>query len=290
MTTLWLQKGHGKGDPGAVYGNRTEAKEASKLVNEAVKIAKPHLAPKHKIKKMRNLNYVKAVKKFNRRAGSLDLYAEVHFNSHTSKATGTEVLYGHKPTADTMQTALVKELGLADRGTKKRDFYVTTRAVAGGEVSGVIVEMAFINNPDDMQVIDEKGAHALATALVSLTHGKYTPIKENDMFKGKSAEYWHNQMVKQKSYKETWRKRHGDVKSNLAECKKEKEGLKADIKATESGLGEARMERDELRERNDDLSGALKEANKRLADNNHTVDVGEDTRSWFEKIINLFRR
>lgn len=107
--------------------------------------------------------------------------------------------------------------------------------------------------------------------------------KENDMFKGKSAEYWHNQMVKQKSYKETWRKRHGDVKSNLAECKKIKEQV-ADT------LSKVRDERDKLRERNDDLSGALKEANRRLAENNHTVDVGEDTRSWFEKIINLFRR
>lgn len=179
MTTkLWIQPGHGRGDPGATHNGRTEAKEAKKLVDQAVKKAKPHIASGHKLKKMRNMRYVKAVNTFTRNAGSLDPYLEIHFNSNAGQpGSGTEVWYGHKATARTLQEALVKVLELADRGTKhSNQFYVTTKALAGGQSSGVIVEMCFINNDNDMKVFDRKGVEALATALVSLTHGKYTPL------------------------------------------------------------------------------------------------------------------
>lgn len=254
MTTLWLQAGHGAGDPGATYNGRTEAGMAEKLVNGAYNIAKPHLASGHRIRKMRNTDYVSAVNTFNREAGALDLFIHVELNANSgTPGTGTEVLYGHKATARTIQTALVKELGLADRGIKKRnDLYVTTAAVAGGEVSGVIIEMAFINNPDDMAVIDNRGAQALATALVSLSHGEYTPIKEEeDMYKGKTAKQWE---AEKRKYRNAWQKEiknREEARSQLKDCKNQTSKYKVEVDNLKSDYKDAVKEIDKLRSQGD---------------------------------------
>lgn len=250
MTTLWLQPGHGEDDPGATHGKRTEAGQAKKLVDEAVELAKPHLAEGHSIRKMRNRNYVTAVDIFTKRAGDLDLYLEVHFNSNAGEpGSGTEVLYGHKPTAETLQEALVEELGLPDRGVKQRDdLYVTTAAIAGGQVSGVIVEMAFINNDEDMEVIQDRGAGALATALVSLSYGTYTPLESDAVLTQKEREY-----------RDAWQKEAGrrqNVEEELDTCRSNADSL-------QDKLLESRHDYDAAIAEIDDLKAKL-EGGKRL--------------------------
>lgn len=187
-TTLYVAAGHApNAAPGAVYHGRNEAEEAVRLVDGAVKLAKPHLAKNHVIKKVsHHLDYVATVDEFNAKSGPLDLLIEVHYNAFADQsATGTETLYGHKATAQTLQNALVKVLKLPNRGVKHRtDLYVTT-ATDGG----VIIEMGFISNKEDMKVIDKRGVLALATALVSLSHGKYKAIPKSSP-KPEPKKYW----------------------------------------------------------------------------------------------------
>lgn len=179
MTTIYIAAGHGGTDPGATYNNRNERDEAIKLVNAAVALASKHLAPNHRVVIIPHaMGYVETVQYFNRVAGSLDVLIEVHFNANAGTAgTGVETWYGLKPLAATLNEAVAKVMGLANRGIKYSDgFYVTRSAIAGGQKSGVILEMCFINNKSDMAVFDKNGVKALATGLVSVSRGKYTPL------------------------------------------------------------------------------------------------------------------
>lgn len=292
MTTIWLQAGHGAGDPGATDNGRTEAGMAEKLVNGAYNIAKPHLASGHRIRKMRNTDYVSAVNTFNREAGALDLFIHVELNANSgTPGTGTEVLYGHKATARTIQTALVKELGLADRGIKQRnDLYVTTSAIAGGERSGVIPEIAFINNKNDMKVVDEKGEHALAVALVSLSHGKYTPIKrEDEMYKGKTAKQWEAETRK---YRNAWKteisnrqkanQKLDETKKTLKEERSKYSKLEKSYEATESQLTKSDIALDDCKTKVKKLTNRNKELEKQAKPEKLTAF--EHLKEFFKKV------
>jgi N-acetylmuramoyl-L-alanine amidase len=175
-TRIFIVAGHGGTDPGASGSGTNERDFLEPLVDKAVAKARTQLAPEHEVVTVpHSYNYIEAVNYFNRVAGPLDILAEIHLNSNAgTPGTGTETYYGLKSFAMTFQDALVKGLGLANRGIKYSDaFYVTTGAISGGEKSGIIAELGFVNNNNDVQVLRAKGEDALASAIISTSYGRY---------------------------------------------------------------------------------------------------------------------
>ena len=90
--------------------------------------------------------------------GDYDLVISVHCNSFNSTSNGHEVLYYPTSTkgknlAQQIQTSLVKNVGLRDRGIKPRkDLCVLKRTKS----IAVLVETAFISNPNEARLLREK--------------------------------------------------------------------------------------------------------------------------------------
>ncbi len=96
-----------------------------------------------------------------------DLFISIHCNAFNGVANGTETLTypsdmeGHK-LAGCIQNQIVDSLGTYDRGLKAR----TDLAVLNGtDMPAVLVEMAFIDHPDDAVLLrDEQDEFARAIA------------------------------------------------------------------------------------------------------------------------------
>ncbi len=84
-----------------------------------------------------------------------DYFVSIHANSASNpRATGTET-YAYAPgvegdrLAHSVQKSLVQAINLADRGVK----YDTLRVVRDTTMPAVLVEVAFINNPDEEKLL-----------------------------------------------------------------------------------------------------------------------------------------
>ena len=90
---------------------------------------------------------------------SYDMIVSIHCNSfNVSTANGHEVLYNAgstkgKKLAQDIQTSLVKTVGLRDRGVKSRDNLCVLKYTKS---PAVIVETAFISNPSEAKLLEEK--------------------------------------------------------------------------------------------------------------------------------------
>ena len=97
-----------------------------------------------------------------------DLFISIHCNSYSSpEPQGTETLVYEKGgrseiLAEYIQYQIISELGTVDRGVKERPrLYVLNRT----NMPAVLVELAFISNEDDVQMlIDNKEEFAAAIA------------------------------------------------------------------------------------------------------------------------------
>jgi len=109
------------------------------------------------------------------------LYVAIHNNSFSSsKASGTEVLYScsssatqdgisSKELAGIAQKEMTEALGLHDRGTKTNPELAVLRLTS---MPAIIVEGAFLSNPDDLNLMLTKGysgnyAMAIAKAIIT---------------------------------------------------------------------------------------------------------------------------
>ena len=81
-----------------------------------------------------------------------DLFVSIHCNSAASaKAHGTETLcYEPCRVGELIQEALIKETGLTNRGLKTRKDLAVLNLT---EMTAVLVEMAFISNPDEEDLL-----------------------------------------------------------------------------------------------------------------------------------------
>ena len=86
----------------------------------------------------------------------VDLFVSIHSNALGSPAgTGTETFHYYysseasRRMAREIQTELVRELGLTDRGVKEAGFYVLRHTV----MPAVLVEGAFLTNPNDLAML-----------------------------------------------------------------------------------------------------------------------------------------
>lgn len=106
-----------------------------------------------------------------------DLFISIHLNSSVNNdASGTETYYWYdtsKRLADTIQNALVNELGTYNRGTKKDYLYVCREVTT---MPAILTEIGFISNPKEEDLLKdpnflEKVAQALFKGIVRYLNG-----------------------------------------------------------------------------------------------------------------------
>lgn len=112
---------------------------------------------------------VEQVKKANSvsKVGRLDVSFHLNSNAGTP-ATGVEVLYySNKELAAKVSKAISLAVGLRDRGAKERkDLYFLKNT--NGSEGAILIELGFINNPDDMKKLmnnKEKVIDAIIKAI-----------------------------------------------------------------------------------------------------------------------------
>lgn len=163
---IFIAAAHGGGDPGAVANNTNEATECIKLVDEVVATLHPITPPGKTIYKVpHELSGGLGVTYINKNSVTPheDICIEINMNSNQgTPGTGIETYYGYKPLAEVLQKNMVATLKLADRGVKWGDNYYFNKET---RPMSALVEVGFINNINDLKVVREKGALAIAKGV-----------------------------------------------------------------------------------------------------------------------------
>ena len=102
-----------------------------------------------------------------------DLFVSIHCNSFNSCARGTETYYFYgssagRKLAEAIHNQLVNSLPLVDRGVIQKGFDV----LAGTDCPAVLIETAFIDNPDDAELLVAREvdfAKAIARGITDFT-------------------------------------------------------------------------------------------------------------------------
>lgn len=152
---IGLNIGHGGKDTGAVNGTLYERDVNKKIVSF---LAKELITMGYQIESFQQKSSVNEVVKWANNA-ELDYLISVHCNSFTqSTACGHETLFSEgsikgEKLAQSIQTSLVKTIGLRDRGVKSRNNLAVLNYT---KMPAVIVETAFISNPSEAKLLEEK--------------------------------------------------------------------------------------------------------------------------------------
>lgn len=171
---LLLISGHGAGDPGAVSGGYREADETRKmtaLIAEALQgAADVTIYPTD-----RNAfdDYKKGTLAAVAQFSQYDYVLEIHFNALAGGAAdgatkGVECYVTTSEGGTTVEEAIVRRVaacGLTNRGVKRRNWSVIQAARKAG-VSSALLEVCFLDDPDDMAVYTRDRA-AVAQAVAA---------------------------------------------------------------------------------------------------------------------------
>ena len=159
------------GDPGAVGQGTTEAKETVQIVDRVNALLQPHktvgvdVVP-HTLDYVDSTNWINARYKWD---NSDTIVVEVHLNSHSSKASGTETFVGigglaypeTKRMASSIQNAMVQSIGLPNRGVKEGNFYL----IQSTNPLACLLEVRFINKDSNSDTADAKAATGIANGI-----------------------------------------------------------------------------------------------------------------------------
>lgn len=155
MKSVFLSAGHSNTDPGAVAFGRKEADIAVEFRNMVAfylqRAGIPHELDGHGTA---NMPLREAVQ----RARKHPIGVEFHCNAFANpKATGAEVLGAPKDAglAADISRAIAQALGIHNRGAKPEGAGQHHR-LAFVQAGGVIVELFFLTNPDDLAAYDAR--------------------------------------------------------------------------------------------------------------------------------------
>ena len=166
---LLLIAGHGANDPGACSSYGIERDEARKVVARLVELFKNYkdisvdVYPTN-----RNCYSDVTTSRVQVNMANYDYVFEVHFNSATASARGTEVWVTPTESSIAVEKRIVDNLssvGFTNRGVKKEYFAVISFAKNKG-VSSALVEVCFISNQNDMNLYRNK-FEQVCNAMVS---------------------------------------------------------------------------------------------------------------------------
>ncbi len=151
MKTIFLDAGHGAGDPGAPNSELgfTEEKLAIQFVDKLEALLK---------QRMNVIKYSNAKNSYKDNAYSAvdvyDLYAEFHLNASTNKsAVGSEVLVTSKYEPDATDNGILNALAkfFSNRGIKSGDALQNVNVCANRALNYRLVELCFISNNDEVK-------------------------------------------------------------------------------------------------------------------------------------------
>mgnify|MGYP003288206606 CR=1 FL=1 len=153
---ILINAGHSvNGTDWGACGNGLREAEVNKKI--AMKLCDYLMDDGHTITYFQQTKSVNDVWQFENKC-NYDLTISIHCNSFNSTANGHEVLYyptsiKGKKLAQSIQTSLVKTVGLRDRGIKQRDNLCVLKRTKS---TAVLVETAFISNPNEAKLLREK--------------------------------------------------------------------------------------------------------------------------------------
>ena len=166
---LLLIAGHGANDPGACSSYGIERDEARKVVARLVELFKNYKDVSVDVyPTSRNCYADVTTGRVQVNMSNYDYVFEVHFNSATASARGTEVWVTPMESAIEVEKKVVSNLasvGFTNRGVKKEYFAVISFAKNKG-VSSALVEICFISNQNDMNLYRNK-FEQVCNAMVS---------------------------------------------------------------------------------------------------------------------------
>ena len=193
---LLLISGHGAGDPGAtssIGGVAYRESDQTRRVTAALQAALTAYCDVTVYPTDRNAfedhkkGTLAAVAQFSR----YDYVLEVHFNAVKAgaadgKTKGVECYVTtpeEKTDVEAAVCAAVAACGLANRGVKRKNWSVIADARRAG-VSAALLEVCFIDDPDDMAVYNSK-FQAIVDAIAGAIATSYNLKKEDDTMTGK---------------------------------------------------------------------------------------------------------
>lgn len=171
---ILLIAGHGNGDVGAV-GNG--CKEAD-LTREVVKMLKPALDKYVTVDIAdTSVNWFASRAKLN--VKGYDYVLEIHFNAIKAETVsdgatkGTEIYVTEAEKSFTVEQKIVdniSSLGLRNRGVRRKNYSVITRAKNQG-VSSALLEVCFIDDIDDMRIYQSKKNEIINAIVKGIVDG-----------------------------------------------------------------------------------------------------------------------
>lgn len=162
-----IDPGHGGKDPGATGSSGAFEKEYNLAMAQRVyQLLKQD--PMFEVKMTREDDHFVELEERAAIANewNADALISIHGNTYEDPAvSGTETLYYHNesiPLARTLQKEITAVLGLRDRGIKQQQLVILSRS----EVPAVIVEMGYLTNPGEEELLLSSDGQALgATAI-----------------------------------------------------------------------------------------------------------------------------
>lgn len=172
MLNVLLIAGHGAGDPGAVANGIQEADETRAIVSnldtQLAGICNVDIYPTE-----RNAYADLKAGKLDVQWSNYNYVLEVHFNAFDGAASdgktkGVECYVTQAEPGTAVEEAICKNiasLGLTNRGVKRKNYDVIQAARSAG-VSSALLEVCFLDDPDDMRVYSANKT-AVATAIAA---------------------------------------------------------------------------------------------------------------------------
>lgn len=161
MKRVFLGVGHGGSDSGAIAANGAKEKDFNLTMAQACQAELVRHGVEVRMSRTKDEEDTLSQEVAECNAYGPDLAVDIHNNSYNGKADGAEAFYHYKGgTGKTLAENIIAEvaaLGQNSRGAKTRtnsqgkDYYGFIR---GTVCPAVIIESAFIDNPEDLKFVD----------------------------------------------------------------------------------------------------------------------------------------
>lgn len=195
---LLLIAGHGAGDPGAVGNGYQEATETRKVV-AALAQALEGCCDVATYPTDRNAysDYKAGKLNVTARFAQYDYVLEIHFNAVKASAAdgktkGTEIYVTTAEPSTAVEQGLVAAIaavGLTNRGVQRYNWAVINQARKAG-ASSALLEVCFIDDPDDMAVYKAKQAEIVEAIAMSIIDGFGLQRPEQEEEEAMTYEQW----------------------------------------------------------------------------------------------------
>lgn len=176
MSKIFIDAGHGGHDPGAL-GSRS--KEKDNVLKVALRLKVLLESYGHTVRLSRSTDVYLTLSERARLANvwGADYFVSLHNNAATATATGFETFIHNGPVQsktagfqNAIHAAIIKEIGIRDRGKKRANFAVLRET----KMPAVLIEYAFISNATDESILInevDKLAQLTADGIVNFVGG-----------------------------------------------------------------------------------------------------------------------